>query len=49
MDDNKDHPNPPQKGKLLENGLDFLIFFAIYYHMVLNDDKLWQAQKELKL
>jgi len=38
-----------EKEKFFENGLDFLIFFAIYYYMVLNDDKLWQAQKELKL
>jgi len=26
---------------------DFLLFFAIYYYVMLNDDKLWQAQKEL--
>jgi len=35
--------------KIFENGLDFLIFFAIYHYMMLNNDKLWQTQKELNL
>ncbi len=39
----------PEKEKFLKNGLDFLFFFATYYYVMLNDDKLWQAQKELKL
>jgi len=39
----------PEKEKFFENGLDFLIFFAIYYYVMLNDGKIWQAQKELKL
>jgi len=39
----------PEKEKFLKNELDFLLFFAIYYYVMLNDDKLWQAQKELDL
>jgi hypothetical protein len=39
----------PEKEKFFENGLDFLIFFAIYYYMMSNDAKLWQVKKELKL
>jgi len=27
---------------------DFLLFFAIYYYVMLNDDKLWQAQKGVR-
>jgi len=29
--------------------LDFLVFFAIYYYVMSNFDKLWQVKKELKL
>jgi len=39
----------PKKEKFLKSGLDFLFFFAIHHYMMLNDDKLWQAQKELNL
>ena len=44
----KPTPYPPKKEKIFENGFDFLIFFAIYYYVSLNDDKLWQGQKESK-
>jgi len=42
-------PAPAPKEENFLKRLDFLIFFAIYYYVMLNDDKLWQAQKELKL
>ncbi len=32
-----------------EKEFDFLLFFAIHYYVMLNDDKLWQVKKELKL
>jgi len=33
----------PKKEKFLKKGLIFLLFFAIYYYVMLNDDKLWQT------
>jgi len=35
----------PEKEKMF----DFLLFFAIHYYVMLNDDKLWYVKKELKL
>jgi len=43
------HTRPEKEKFFLKKGLDFLLFFAIYYYVMLNNDKLWQAQKELKL
>jgi len=41
---------PPalKRKNFLKNGLDFLFSFAIYYYVMLNDDKLWYIKKELK-
>jgi len=39
----------PEKEKIFENRLDFFLFFTIYYYTILNNDKLWQVQEELKL
>ncbi len=35
--------------KFLKNELDFLLFFATYYYVMLNNDKPWETQKKLKL
>lgn len=33
-------PTRTKEGKFLKNGLEFLFSFAIYYYVMLNDDKL---------
>jgi len=38
-----------EKEDIFENELDVLLLFAMYYYGMLNNDRFWQAQKELKI